>query len=152
MSPRPCDAPTRRVPLERNVRLFCFSCLFSFSHICNANTPEMLPITVLPVQSENHPGLRRAVRRGANGKGYSMRRAMLPTHKNLPKREKVKDAAHFPGRDSAHNGARSFRDRCTCSLAAIIGRKQMEIRDAKSHQLDPALDAAHTRNLLKHRR
>ena len=78
---------------------------------------------------------------------------MLPSHKNLPRREQVKDVAHFPERDSAHNGARSFRDRCTCSLAAIIGRKQMEIRDAKISDLfHPAFDAAYTRNLLKHRR
>ena len=106
------------------------------------------PLTVLPVTPENHPGLRRAVRRGANGKGYSVKSVRnpgaykkKPSHfrvrdaaprKNLPRQEKVKDVVHFPGRDSARNGARSFRDRCACPQAAIIGREQTEYVMRKS--------------------
>ena len=102
---------------------------------------------MLPVTPENRPGLRRA-ERGANGKGYSVKSVRnpgackkKPSHfrvrdaaprKNLPRRAKVKDVALFPGRDSAHNGARSIRDRCACPQAAIIGREQTEYVMRKS--------------------
>ena len=103
---------------------------------------------MLPVTPENHPGLRRAVRRGANGKGYSVKSVRnpgaykkKPSHfrvrdaaprKNLPGRKKVNDVAYFPGRDSARNGARSFRDRYACPQAAIISREQIEYVMRKS--------------------